>query len=72
MEKDEQKSSINCNSFSKMKSILVRASGRIRPVVIGLIVLVAGLLMHRWWWEIGAILLIVIFVDAYFRYVTLD
>jgi hypothetical protein len=50
----------------------LRESGRIHPFLLGIIVLVAGLLAHQWWWQIGAVIIVAVFVDAYFWYRTLD
>lgn len=49
-----------------------RQIGRVRPVVLGLVLIVAGLLLEQWWWQLGAVLLIAVLVESYFRYVTLD
>ncbi len=47
-------------------------AGRIRPFVLAVIILSAGLLLGKWWWQIGGVLLIVLFVEAFYRYRTLD
>lgn len=46
--------------------------GRIRPFMLGLLILVLGLSMGRWWWQVGLTIIIVVFVDALLRYRTLD
>ena len=51
---------------------LLQSSGRIRPFVLALVILIAGLLLQKWWWQIGAVIMIVLFVEAYYRYRTLD
>lgn len=50
--------------FLKIRSI----DGRVRPVIFGIIVMVSGLLLDRWWWKVGGIILIVVFVEAAYRY----
>ncbi|MBL7671758.1 MAG: hypothetical protein JNM39_14825 [Bdellovibrionaceae bacterium] len=53
------------------KSILYQKRfGRIRPLVLAVIILLAGLLLDKWWWQIGGILVLVIFVEAFYRYRT--
>jgi hypothetical protein len=42
--------------------------GRIRPFVLALFIIVLSLLLHNWWWKIGAIIMIILFIEAYFRY----
>lgn len=58
----------------KLKTVLSpnTSQGRIRPVLLGLAVLTVGLLAEKWWWQLGALILIVVFVQALVRYVTLD
>lgn len=56
---------------SKLKTTSENSkSGRVRPLVLAILILVAGLWMDQWWWEIGLIILIVIAVEGYFRYRT--
>lgn len=51
---------------------LLQSSGRIRPFVLALVILVAGLFLEKWWWQIGAVIIIVTFVEAVYRYRALD
>jgi hypothetical protein len=61
------------NDIKPGKKIKIRELGRIRPFVLGLVILVAGLLIQKWWlWQIGLTILIVLFIEAYFRYRTSD
>lgn len=50
----------------------LKMSGRIRPLGIALIVLIAGLLLDKWWWQLGIVIMIALFIDAYNRYRTLN
>ena len=50
----------------------MRNSGRVRPLVLALVILVAGLLLDKWWWHVGGVIMIVIFIEAFYRYRTLD
>jgi hypothetical protein len=48
-------------------------SGEIRiDPVLAITILAAGLLLDKWWWQVGGVLLIVLFVEAFYRYRTLD
>ena len=47
-------------------------SGRIRPVVLAFAVLIAGFAFGKWWWQLGGIILIVLMVESFFRYRSLD
>lgn len=49
-----------------------RKSGRVRPLVLALILLALGLVFDRWMWQIGMILIVVLFVEACFRYRSLN
>jgi hypothetical protein len=51
---------------------LQKMSGRARPLVLAITILAAGLLLDKWWWQVGGVLLIVLFVEAFYRYRTLD
>jgi hypothetical protein len=47
-------------------------SGRVRPFVVALLLIILGLLLHQWWWKVGGVIMIVLFIEAYFRYRSLD
>lgn len=49
-----------------------RNFGKIRLVALALVILATGLIMGKWWWQIGGIMLIVIFVQAFYRYRSLE
>ena len=57
-------------SFQKIK--LVSQKGRIRPFMLAVIIIAAGLSMDQWWWMVGLGIIIVLFIEAYYRYRTLD
>ena len=59
---------INDKEVARMESY----SGRIYLSLLAILILVAGLVLDKWWWQIGALLIIVLFVNAYSRYRTLD
>lgn len=46
--------------------------GRIRPFVLGLTLLILGIVFDKWWWGIGLLIIIVLFIEAYFRYRPMD
>jgi hypothetical protein len=46
-------------------------SGRVRPVMVAIILIISGLFFDKWWWQLGAIILAVVFVEASIRYRTL-
>ncbi len=46
----------------------MKITGRVRPFVIGVLLLISGLLMDKWWWKVGGIILLIIFVQASYRY----
>ncbi|MFN8791916.1 MAG: hypothetical protein ACK5Y2_10730 [Bdellovibrionales bacterium] len=74
MKVSDQESNIEQNKdgrHSRSHRVL-QISGRIRPFVLALIILVAGLLLDNWWWQIGVVIMIVLFFDAVYRYRTLD
>lgn len=50
--------------FVRWRRIVSSDAGRIRPVVIAFILIIAGLVFHQWWWKVGGIILIIVFVDA--------
>ena len=58
------------NETEKKDSLLTH--WRIRPGFLGFFILVLGLLMDKWWWQIGATILLILFIEAYFRYRTMD
>jgi hypothetical protein len=62
------------NDASDLRShrILRMSSGRIRPFVLALIILIAGLLLDKWWWHVGVVIMIVLFVEAFYHYRPLD
>ncbi len=47
-------------------------AGKVRPFVLGVLIMLSGLLLEKWWWKVGGIILIVVFVEAAYRYRTLD
>jgi hypothetical protein len=47
-------------------------NGRVRPFVVALSLIILGLLLHQWWWRVGGVIMIVLFIEAYFRYRSLD
>lgn len=44
--------------------------GRIRPLLIALILLIAGLVWKDWMWQIGVVMVIALFVEAFYHYRT--
>lgn len=46
--------------------------GRAHPLALGLILLVTALLLHKSWWWVGLVVVLVVFVEAWFRYTRLD
>jgi hypothetical protein len=52
--------------------ILMQKAGRIRPFVLALIILVSGLILQKSWWQVGLVIMIVLFVQAFYRYRSLD
>lgn len=42
--------------------------GRVRPLVIALVLIAVGLILDKWWWQIGLTILVVLFVEAFYRY----
>ncbi len=57
---------------SPWKNLKRSQRGRVRPFVLGVIILAAGLVLDKWWWQIGGVLLTVVFVEAFYRYRALD
>lgn len=45
---------------------------RIPLLIIGMLLMSAGIVLDRWWWQIGALILVVLFVEALFILVILD
>ena len=54
------------------KRIALGKKGRVRPTVLGIIILASGLMLNQWWWQIGAVLLCVVFIEGFYRYRSLD
>jgi hypothetical protein len=46
--------------------------GRVNLLIVALIIIVSGLIMNKSWWQVGFVILIVLFVNAYIKYTTLD
>ncbi len=63
--------SLKWNSKSK-KFWQLQKSGRIRPFLLALIILITGLWLDKWWWQIGMITIIIIFIESCYRYQTHD
>jgi hypothetical protein len=42
--------------------------GRVRPFVLGLLVMIVGVFMEKWWWQLGLMIIIAVFVESYFHY----
>lgn len=42
--------------------------GRVRPAVLGVLIVIAGLLIEKSWWQLGVVILIAVFVEASARY----
>jgi hypothetical protein len=49
-------------------SLKQRQAGRIRPFLIAIVILGIGLLLDKWWWQIGLIIIVVFLVENYFHY----
>jgi hypothetical protein len=47
-----------------------KSGGRIRPAVLGILLVTAGLLFENNWWQLGVLILVVVFVEAAMRYST--
>lgn len=43
-------------------------SGRIRPYLLAVLMILSGLLFEQVWWKAGAYMLIALFVSSYYRY----
>lgn len=52
----------------RKKTIGLNRSGKVRPVVLGLIVIISGLAFGREWWVWGIVILIAVFIEAAIRY----
>lgn len=45
--------------------------GRVRPMVLSLLIILVGVLTDNdWWWKVGLIMLISLFIGGYYRYRT--
>ena len=62
------------NQAARSRRILPQPKdlGRVHPLLLGLVILVVGLLLKMWWWQLGAVLLIAVFVGAFYRYRAVD
>lgn len=43
-----------------------------RPASLALLVLITGLLLGKWWWQIGALVIVILLFEAYVRYRSMD
>lgn len=60
-------------SLRRLKETLGRGQkGRIRPVLMGFLLLIVGLAFDQWWWKVGGIIVIVVFVDSVLRSPKID
>ncbi|MGE4133918.1 MAG: hypothetical protein AB7F86_19940 [Bdellovibrionales bacterium] len=46
----------------------LKQSGRVHPLLLGLLILAIGLSVNRWWWQIGAVLILIVLVESVLRY----
>ncbi|MFZ3230214.1 MAG: hypothetical protein WA160_08415 [Pseudobdellovibrio sp.] len=57
------------NKFSHdEKNIFTNIVGRVRPLVLGFLILFTGLILDKWWWKIGGVVVIVVFVESIYHY----
>ncbi len=56
----------------KAKSKTLNNKGRIRPVILGLILIIAGLFLDHLFWQMGVIILIIVFIEGYYHYPPLN
>ncbi len=45
---------------------------RIPLLIIGMILMSVGIVLDKWWWQIGALIVVVLFVEALFILIVLD
>lgn len=53
---------------NKTKKNLWKTYGKIRPLFLALLILVSGLLLDSWWWQVGMAMLVAMFIGGYYRY----
>lgn len=46
--------------------------GRVSPLLLAIVILIVGLLMDEWWWKVGLFIIIIVFIEAYYKYRNLD
>jgi predicted RND superfamily exporter protein len=66
---NERKMGRKMENSNKVKNLQL---GRIRPLILGILILILGLWMDRWWWRLGALIIVVVAVEGYYRYRSLD
>ena len=54
------------------KSTFTRGSRRLAFSILGMMLLTASLVFDKWWWQTGALVLIVFVVELLFAYVISD
>lgn len=54
----------------QLKKLSSDHSGRIRPFVLAIVLVLSGVFLKQTWWQIGVVILIAMFVGAYYRYTT--